>query len=183
AHPLAQPRPGRRLDRHRLSRHHRIGGALRGGRRRRPGRQLIVSPARISRGLQRRVCLSSIHANPPTPRRSGRPGTLREVAGIRHPHHKALPPERQMTSSTVARDRESAPAPLAAPLPDLDAVDALVGEMRGALKSMQRPDGHWLFELEADATIPSEYIFLQHFLGRIDTPRYREIEPKIANHL
>src|SRR3546814_6743242 len=59
-----------------------------------------------------------------------------------------------MTSSTVARDRDPAPAPVAAPLPDLDAVDALVGEMRAALKAEQRADGHWPFELEADATIP-----------------------------
>ena len=73
--------------------------------------------------------------------------------------------------------------PALAPLPDLDAVDALVGEMRAALKAEQRPDGHWLFELEADATIPAEYIFLQHFLGQVDTPRFRAIEPRIADHL
>ena len=24
-------------------------------------------------------------------------------------------------------------------------------------------DGHWLFELEADATIPAEYVLLEHF--------------------
>ena len=28
--------------------------------------------------------------------------------------------------------------------------------------------GHWAFELEADATIPAEYILLQHYLGEID---------------
>src|SRR3546814_8037557 len=55
--------------------------------------------------------------------------------------------------------------------------------MRAALKAEQRPDGHWLFELEADATIPAEYIFLQHFLGKVDTPGFRAVEPKIANHL
>src|SRR3546814_14302028 len=81
-----------------------------------------------------------------------------------------------MTSSTVARDRDPAPAPVAAPLPDLDAVDALVGEMRAALKAEQRADGPWLFELEADATIPAEYIFLQHFLGQVDTPPFPAIE-------
>ncbi|MEO3431227.1 squalene--hopene cyclase [Pelagibius sp. CAU 1746] len=93
-----------------------------------------------------------------------------------------------MTSSTVARD-PNAPAARPctpcqpAPLPDLDAVDALVGEMRAALQAEQRPDGHWLFELEADATIPAEYIFLQHFLGQVDTPKFRELEPKLAKHL
>jgi squalene-hopene/tetraprenyl-beta-curcumene cyclase len=88
-----------------------------------------------------------------------------------------------MTSSTVARDRAAPEAPQAAPLPDLTAVDALVQQMRDALRAEQRADGHWLFELEADATIPAEYIFLQHFLGQVDTPQFRALEPKIANHL
>ena len=44
----------------------------------------------------------------------------------------------------------------------------------------QRPDGHWLFELEADATIPAEYVLLRHYLGEpVDT----ELEGKIANYL
>ncbi len=37
-----------------------------------------------------------------------------------------------------------------------------------ALKDLQHPDGHWLFELEADVTIPAEYVFLQHYLDEID---------------
>jgi squalene-hopene/tetraprenyl-beta-curcumene cyclase len=32
----------------------------------------------------------------------------------------------------------------------------------------QQKDGHWVFELEADATIPAEYILLQHYLDEID---------------
>jgi len=32
----------------------------------------------------------------------------------------------------------------------------------------RRPDGHWVFPLEADATIPADFILLQHFLGRVD---------------
>jgi squalene-hopene/tetraprenyl-beta-curcumene cyclase len=39
-----------------------------------------------------------------------------------------------------------------------------------ALTRHQRPDGHFVFELEADATIPAEYVLLEHFLGRIDQP-------------
>ena len=39
---------------------------------------------------------------------------------------------------------------------------------REALLAQQRADGHWVFELEADATIPAEYILLQHYLGEID---------------
>ena len=36
-----------------------------------------------------------------------------------------------------------------------------------ALLERQATDGHWRFDLEADATIPSEYILLQYFLGRM----------------
>ena len=48
-----------------------------------------------------------------------------------------------------------------------------------ALASRQHADGHWLFELEADATIPAEYVLLEHFLDRIDA----ELETKIGVHL
>ena len=48
-----------------------------------------------------------------------------------------------------------------------------------ALLHRQRQDGHWVFELEADATISAEYVLLQHFLGESDT----SIETKIAAYL
>ena len=44
----------------------------------------------------------------------------------------------------------------------------------------QRADGHWVFELEADATIPAEYVLLRHYLGEPDEP---ELERKIAAYL
>ena len=44
------------------------------------------------------------------------------------------------------------------------------------LLKQQRPDGHWIFELEADATIPAEYVLLQHYLGTIDS----DFEQRIA---
>ncbi len=49
-----------------------------------------------------------------------------------------------------------------------------------ALLSRQREDGHWLFELEADATIPAEYVLLRHYLGE---PVDGELEAKIAVYL
>jgi len=49
-----------------------------------------------------------------------------------------------------------------------------------ALFDCQRPDGHWVFELEADATIPAEYVLLKHYLGESDE---RGLEPKIAVYL
>jgi squalene-hopene/tetraprenyl-beta-curcumene cyclase len=48
-----------------------------------------------------------------------------------------------------------------------------------ALLRLRRPDGHWVFELEADATIAAEYVVLQHFLGE---PR-PALEAKIAIYL
>jgi squalene-hopene/tetraprenyl-beta-curcumene cyclase len=44
-----------------------------------------------------------------------------------------------------------------------------------ALQRRQARDGHWRFELEADATIPAEYILLEHYLDRIDTARQNRI--------
>ncbi|WP_428396011.1 squalene--hopene cyclase [Lichenicoccus sp.] len=51
--------------------------------------------------------------------------------------------------------------------PDLDRA---VASAKAALAERQADDGHWVFELEADATIPAEYILLEHFLDRIDAP-------------
>ncbi|HKP65228.1 MAG TPA: squalene--hopene cyclase, partial [Casimicrobiaceae bacterium] len=45
-----------------------------------------------------------------------------------------------------------------------------------ALLKAQRADGHWVFELEADVTIPAEHVALQHFLGDVD----RKLERKLA---
>ncbi|MBT4220327.1 MAG: squalene--hopene cyclase [Rhodospirillaceae bacterium] len=58
-------------------------------------------------------------------------------------------------------------------------LDAIIAEATGDLTSRQKEDGHWVFELEADATIPSEYILLNHFLGTIDD----KIEGKLAEYL
>ncbi|MGE5203304.1 MAG: prenyltransferase/squalene oxidase repeat-containing protein, partial [Acidobacteriota bacterium] len=47
-------------------------------------------------------------------------------------------------------------------------LDAAVESATAALLQLQRPDGHWAFELEADVTIPAEYMLLQHYLDEID---------------
>ena len=46
---------------------------------------------------------------------------------------------------------------------------------RDALARRQHADGHWVFPLEADATIPAEYVLLEHFLDRIDEPLEQQI--------
>jgi squalene-hopene/tetraprenyl-beta-curcumene cyclase len=59
------------------------------------------------------------------------------------------------------------------------AVDALIRQAGAALRERQQPDGHWVFEFEADATIPAEYVLLWHFLGEPDAGK----EAKIGRYL
>jgi squalene-hopene/tetraprenyl-beta-curcumene cyclase len=47
-------------------------------------------------------------------------------------------------------------------------LDEAIAAAAGALVRRRHEDGHWVFELEADATIPAEYVLLEHFLDRID---------------
>src|SRR5512143_441873 len=51
--------------------------------------------------------------------------------------------------------------------------DAIREELAGFL-SIRNPDGYWVFDLEADATIPAEYLLLHRFLGRAIDPGRRE---------
>ena len=62
---------------------------------------------------------------------------------------------------------------------DLNGVDAVVEEARAWLADRQASDGHWAFELEADSTIPSEYIMLNHYLDEVD----EDTESKLAAYL
>ncbi|MDJ0391092.1 squalene--hopene cyclase [Roseomonas sp. E05] len=50
----------------------------------------------------------------------------------------------------------------------LDEAEAGLRRATEALLGLQREDGHWVFELEADATIPAEYVLLRHHLGEPD---------------
>jgi len=64
--------------------------------------------------------------------------------------------------------------------PSAAAVDTSIAAASGALLGHRQSDGHWVFELEADATIPSEYVLLRHYLAE---PINRELEAKIGNYL
>ena len=59
-------------------------------------------------------------------------------------------------------------------------LDRHIDQATLALLACQRPDGHFLFELEADATIPAEYVLLRHYLGE---PLDAALEAKIAVYL
>ena len=60
------------------------------------------------------------------------------------------------------------------------AMEATIRGATAALLDRQRADGHWVFELEADATIPAEYVLLVHYLA--ETPNL-ELERKIGVYL
>ncbi|MDE2603997.1 MAG: squalene--hopene cyclase, partial [Bradyrhizobium sp.] len=60
------------------------------------------------------------------------------------------------------------------------ALEASIRSATRALLDMRQPDGHWVFELEADCTIPAEYVLLRRFLNE---PVDAMLEGKIANYL
>jgi len=71
-------------------------------------------------------------------------------------------------------------ATLSQTIDPLAQIDAAVDRAAAALADAQRADGHWVFELEADCTIPAEYVLLRHYLGE---PVDAELEAKIGRYL
>ncbi|MCX8255140.1 MAG: squalene--hopene cyclase [Beijerinckiaceae bacterium] len=51
------------------------------------------------------------------------------------------------------------------PVFGIDGIDHAIAKAESALLATQRPDGHFVFELEADVSIPSEYVLFKHFRG------------------
>ncbi|MBA4142557.1 MAG: squalene--hopene cyclase [Nitrosospira sp.] len=50
---------------------------------------------------------------------------------------------------------------------------------RQALLALQKDDGHWCFPLEADCTIPAEYVLMMHFMDEVDV----DLEVKLARFI
>jgi squalene-hopene/tetraprenyl-beta-curcumene cyclase len=50
---------------------------------------------------------------------------------------------------------------------------------RNALIALQHREGYWAFELEADCTIPAEYIIMMHYMGEVD----EKLQAKLAVYL
>jgi squalene-hopene/tetraprenyl-beta-curcumene cyclase len=59
------------------------------------------------------------------------------------------------------------------------APDRAIDSATAALLQQQHANGYWLYELEADCTIPAEYIMMMHYLDEIDAA----LEAKLAAHL
>src|SRR5882672_10850168 len=66
------------------------------------------------------------------------------------------------------------------PAVDRPTLDSSIAAATQALIDSQRSDGHWVFELEADATIPAEYVLLKQYL---DEPIEATLEQKFAVYL
>jgi squalene-hopene/tetraprenyl-beta-curcumene cyclase len=82
----------------------------------------------------------------------------------------------------LAKTARPADEPLARRLPPSAArpsLEVASAAAREALLRRQSADGRWQFELEADCTIPAEYIMMMHFLGEIDAA----VEAKLAAYL
>ncbi|HEX3860013.1 MAG TPA: prenyltransferase/squalene oxidase repeat-containing protein, partial [Pseudolabrys sp.] len=76
-----------------------------------------------------------------------------------------------MTLAFAAQSRRTTPGP---------AIEGSLAAATRALLECRQADGHWVFELEADATIPSEYVLLRHYRGE---PVDAGLEQKIARYL
>ncbi|MBT7953823.1 MAG: squalene--hopene cyclase [Rhodospirillaceae bacterium] len=58
-------------------------------------------------------------------------------------------------------------------------LDEVIQRAKTCLLDCRSEDGHWAFPLEADVTIPAEYILLNHYLGEIND----DVEAKLANYI
>ncbi|MBV9911974.1 MAG: squalene--hopene cyclase [Sinobacteraceae bacterium] len=62
---------------------------------------------------------------------------------------------------------------------DPGSLERATGAACEALIRLQHEEGYWLFELEADCTIPAEYILMMHYLDEIDL----QLQGQIAHYL
>ena len=63
--------------------------------------------------------------------------------------------------------------------PRLSQLERAIQHAASALLGLQYPQGYWCFELEADCTIPAEYILMMHYTGEVD----EQLEKKLATYL
>src|SRR6202789_2021382 len=117
-----------------------------------------------------RACLG----RPGRRKRRTRPAALREFRVVNRtapktaPFPAGLPDARSdIVSHTLKRVADSSP------------LDRAIAEARDALIAQQNEKGYWLYDLEADCTIPAEYIMMMHFLDEIDAP----LEVKLCRYL
>lgn len=62
-----------------------------------------------------------------------------------------------------------------------NALEQAIQRAQQKLLSLQSEEGYWLFELEADCTIPAEYIMMMHYLDDIDIALQNKIAVYLRN--
>ena len=80
-----------------------------------------------------------------------------------------------LSARLLQREQVNLPVPLTDPLA------RTLAQSGAALLERRQREGYWRFDLEADSTIPSEYILLQHLLGRVDKARERRLADYILS--
>src|SRR2546423_12358590 len=83
-----------------------------------------------------------------------------------HDGRRAMASEMKVRNQAAAEDR--------------GAMETSIAAATRAVLGFRQADGHWVFELEADCTIPAEYVLLRHYLGE---PVDGGLEAKIAVYL
>ena len=58
-------------------------------------------------------------------------------------------------------------------------IENIINHCKKKILNDQKKDGHWVYEIEADTTIPSEYILMNHFLGI----KEKNLEKKLAAYI
>ncbi len=61
-------------------------------------------------------------------------------------------------------------------------ISKAVSHGQKALIDLQNPDGHWCFELEADCTIPAEYIIMMHYMDEVNDSLQTKIGVYLRDH-
>jgi squalene-hopene/tetraprenyl-beta-curcumene cyclase len=84
-----------------------------------------------------------------------------------------------LSAAEAAEALASTPARSNARLVQGSALDRTIAAARAAIAALQGRQGYWVFELEADCTIPAEYILMLRFLGESEPA----LEKKIAAYL
>ena len=82
------------------------------------------------------------------------------------------------TVETPARAPDARPGPN--PAEGLEGrIDRAIATACASLRARQAADGHWVFPLEADVTIPAEYILLEHFVDDVDAA----LQARLADYI
>ncbi|HXG18345.1 MAG TPA: squalene--hopene cyclase [Methylomirabilota bacterium] len=57
----------------------------------------------------------------------------------------------------------------------LRGVESAIARAQNYFLREQKPEGYWYYPLEANATMDAEYIFFNHFMGRVDEQKHKRI--------